>query len=326
MNNFILLYLSRQDVISLNISLKETISTIESCLKSHASGKVELPPKLGVHPRGGTYPVIHAMPAFISDNDICGLKWVSIYPSNRNIGLPQIMGLLILNDPETGIPQCVMDCSYITALRTSAVSGISVRYLAKEASETVGIIGCGVQGKFNLRAFKEVRPRLKNVRVYDINPDAARDFAAKMSQELLLDVEAVTDIKMAVQYCDIVLTATRIQEKPIIKECWFSEGSLGLGLEAGTAWEEKIFKTVDKFTVDDLEHARTYNSLGLFPGGMLKPYAQLGEVVLGMKPGRIHDKERILSINVGMALTDIALGQKVYQLAKANHVGSQLLL
>jgi ornithine cyclodeaminase/alanine dehydrogenase-like protein (mu-crystallin family) len=317
-------YLSQEDIISLKISMKEVIKVIEEALKAHALAKVEMPPKPGIHPRKDSF--IHAMPAFIKTNGACGIKWVSGYPGNREKGLPQILGLLILNDDETGVPKCVMDCAWITAVRTAAVSAVSVRYLARKNADTVGIIGAGVQGRFNLMAFKEVLPNLKRVKIYDINDEYAKRFASQMSEELNLDIEVTKGVKYAVHNSDVVLTATQRLERPIIANDWFQKGSLGMGLEVARAWDKEILSTVDKFVTDDISQARYFDSQGAFPGGMPKPYAQLGEIVLGQKAGRQSNDERILAFNIGMALVDIAVGQEVFKKAKAKGVGQELLL
>jgi len=98
------------------------------------------------------------MPAFIPAMNAAGVKWVSGYPGNQQKGLPYINGLLILNDPETGLPLSVMDCAWITAMRTAAASAVSAKYLARPESSTIGILACGVQGHTNLEAIDVLFP------------------------------------------------------------------------------------------------------------------------------------------------------------------------
>ena len=87
---------------------------------------------------------IHAMPAYIPALRSIGIKWVGGYPENQNRGLPYITGLIVLNDDETGIPLTVMDCTWITGMRTGAATALAAKYLARPDSETVGILGCGL--------------------------------------------------------------------------------------------------------------------------------------------------------------------------------------
>jgi len=121
------LYLSRADVERVNVSMRETIEALEQMFKEKGEGRVEMPPKPGIHPRQDAF--IHAMPAYIPSMESAGIKWVSGYPQNKDKALPYITGLLILNDPETGIPTAVMDCtaeSYTTAGAGGTTSGFSV--------------------------------------------------------------------------------------------------------------------------------------------------------------------------------------------------------
>lgn len=146
------LYLSQGNVEKVGLSMAEIIDVVEKGFFELGHGRVEMPPKPGIHPGEGGDNFIHAMPAYIPAMNSAGIKWVSGYPGNTAKGLPYIAGLLILNDPETGLPKCVMDCVWITAMRTAAASAISAKYLARSDSSTIGILACGVQGFTNLEA------------------------------------------------------------------------------------------------------------------------------------------------------------------------------
>jgi ornithine cyclodeaminase/alanine dehydrogenase len=119
------LYLNRDQVAGLLPSIGEQINLVERWYLSRAAGTVELPPKPGIHPRPDAF--IHAMPAYLKDRDVAAVKWVAGYPRNQERGLPYISGLIVLNDPETGLPLAVMDAAEITAARTAAASGVCIR-------------------------------------------------------------------------------------------------------------------------------------------------------------------------------------------------------
>ena len=123
-----ILYLSRADVEHTNVSMSEVIDALAVAFREHGLGHTEMPPKPGIHTQPDAF--IHAMPAYIPALHSAGLKWVGGYPTNQAKGLPYISGLLILNDDETGIPLAVMDCSWITAMRTGAASALSARSTA----------------------------------------------------------------------------------------------------------------------------------------------------------------------------------------------------
>ena len=145
------LYLSQEDILSLRLSQSQILDSIERVLRSHGETKVQMPPKPGIFPRKGRYNYLHAMPAFVEDLDICGIKWLARASHNPEVhNLPQFTGFQILNDPETGLPLCVMDCRWITVARTTAVSVITARLCTNENPRTLAILGCGLQGRFFL--------------------------------------------------------------------------------------------------------------------------------------------------------------------------------
>src|SRR5580765_2142752 len=126
---FEILYLSRADVIDVGLSMQEIIRAVEEMFREKGEGRVEMPPKPGIHTQPDAF--IHAMPAYIPALKSAGIKWASGYPGNQKRGIPYITGLLILNDPETGIPLAVMDCAWITAQRTGAATAVAAKYLAR---------------------------------------------------------------------------------------------------------------------------------------------------------------------------------------------------
>src|SRR4030043_235317 len=150
MKNPQILFLPQADVTKVKLEMRTIIDLLEQAFMEKGRGKVEMPPKPGVHTMPDAF--IHAMPAFIPALKSAGIKWVSGYPENYKRGLPYISGLLILNDVETGIPYAVMDCAWITAYRTGAASALAAKYLARPESATVGILACGVPGRTNLEA------------------------------------------------------------------------------------------------------------------------------------------------------------------------------
>ena len=134
-------YLSRSDVEEVAPAMKDIIDALEGAFAEKAEGRTEAPPKPGIHPRKEAF--IHAMPAYVPKAQAAGIKWVGGFPSNLDVGLPYITGILVLNDPETGFPIAVMDCTWITAKRTGAASALGAKYLARPDSSVMGVCGCG---------------------------------------------------------------------------------------------------------------------------------------------------------------------------------------
>jgi ornithine cyclodeaminase/alanine dehydrogenase len=319
-----LIYLSQEDILGINLSWKEIIDLVGEGLKEHGRGRVENPPKPGIHSRKNSF--IHAMPAYFRDLNIGGIKWVSGFPDNREHELPQILGLLILNDMSTGVPLCVMDCRWITAVRTAAVTAITAKYCARGDTSILGIIGAGVQGRYNLLALKEIISGIRKVKIFDINKKAAEKYQDEFSQKLGVEILICEDVESVAKGSDIIITATQKLEKPLIKNEWFDKGSLGFGLEASRAWYGDAILQADKFITDDWEQTKYFREQGAFPDGLPRLYAELSGIVCGDKVGRENDDERILAINIGLALEDIIVANRVYEIAKDKKIYKKLLL
>ncbi|MBN1853597.1 MAG: ornithine cyclodeaminase family protein [Pirellulales bacterium] len=155
------LYLSQEDVIGVEMPMADVITVVEDALTEHGLGYYENPPKPALHPLPQAYS--HAMPGYLSRKKVAGIKWVSGFFGNPEIDLPSLMGLTVLNDVETGQPLAVMDCGWITAMRTGEVSGVATKYLALPDVTSIGVVGTGVQGHVNVLAIAEVAPSLQLV-------------------------------------------------------------------------------------------------------------------------------------------------------------------
>jgi ornithine cyclodeaminase/alanine dehydrogenase-like protein (mu-crystallin family) len=318
------LYLSKKDVETINLPMKKIIEALESMFVEKGHGRVEMPPKPGIHTQADAF--IHAMPAFIPSLKSAGMKWVSGYPQNQAKGLPYITGLLILNDPETGLPISVMDCTWITAQRTGAATAVAAKYLARPESANVGIIACGVQGRSHLEALQCLFP-IKKVKAYDLYPQVARDFAKEMSRKLDLEIEPVTKIEEAVRHLDIVVTSGPILKKPtpLIEAGWLAEGAFASPVDFDSLWQGGALHQVDKLITDDHAQMDYYRRVGYFQNTP-KPYADLGEIVAKKKPGRENAQERTMAINLGIALDDMATAIHIYKSALESGVGLKLPL
>ena len=320
------LYLSRADVVSVGLTMADIVMAVEAAFREKGEGRVEMPPKPGIHPGEGDN-FIHAMPAYIPALGSAGVKWVSGYPGNQQRGLPYINGLLILNDPETGLPLSVMDCTWITGVRTGAATAVAARYLARPESSIVGVLGCGVQGRTNLEALQVVLPALGQVRAYDTAPGAARRYADEMSTRLGLDVVPADAPREAVTGCDVVVTAGPILHTPhaTIKGGWLEEGAFASLVDYDSYWDRPALNEVDKFCTDDEPQLRYHQKAGYFQG--IPPlYAEVGELVSGIKPGRTSAEERTMTANLGIALDDMAVAPLVYRRAVDQGIGTWLEL
>jgi ornithine cyclodeaminase/alanine dehydrogenase-like protein (mu-crystallin family) len=319
-----LLYLSQSDVAAVGLTMAEIIAALERMFREKGEGRVEMPPKIGIHPAPDAF--IHAMPASIPAQKAVGIKWVAGYPENSKRSLPYISGLIILNDFETGIPIALMDATWITAKRTGAATALSAKYLARPDSAIVGILGCGVQGRSNLEALKVVFP-LKKIYAYDTHADRSARYAQEMSSKLGIEAVPVTDPKQAVVNSEIVVTAGPILRKPhaTIQRGWLREGAFASLVDFDSYWHPAALHETDKFCTDDVPQLHHYRDIGYFQD--IPPiHADLGELVTGRKPGRQKPEERTMACNLGLALDDMATAPLIYQRALEKGIGMWLPL
>jgi len=325
MNSGQLLYLSQADVKAAGVTMSEVVEAVEIAFREKGQGNVEMPPKPGIHPGGGDN-FIHAMPAYVPALASAGVKWVSGFPENYKRGLPYITGLLIFNDVETGVPLAVMDCIWITGMRTGAATAVAAKALARPESSVVGVLGCGVQGRTNVEALQVLFP-LERVMAYDLDAEAARRYAGDLQARLGLEVVVVDNPRQAVSGCDLVVTAGPILKKPhaTIQAGWLDEGAFASLVDFDSYWHPAAMREADKFCTDDIGQLNYYQSVGYFQG--IPPvHADLGELVTGAKPGREVASERTMTANLGLALDDMAVAPLLYKKAVETGIGTWLPL
>lgn len=319
-----LLYLSRKDVEAVGLPMAEIIDALESMFREKGEGRVEMPPKPGIHP--GPDAFIHAMPAYIPSLRSAGMKWVSGFPGNPKKNLPYISGVLVLNDPDTGIPMAIMDATWITGQRTGAATAVAAKYLARPESSTVGILACGVQGRSNLEALSCLFD-IDRVVAYDIIRDVAERYARDMAALAQADIEVVDDPRSAVVGMDLVVTSGPILKDPdpVIEPGWLAEGAFASPVDFDSYWQGEALRQVDKLATDDLDQMEYYRGVGYFRDTP-RPFADLGEIVSGRKPGRERPEERTISMNLGLALDDMATAIRIYEKARQEGIGTRLPL
>ncbi len=317
-------YLSQNDVIDVGLTMKDAISIVEEVLTEHGLQEFENPPKPGIHTLQGAF--IHAMPGFLPRKKAAGMKWVSGYSDNFQYGLPSIMGLIVLNDPDTGQPLAVMDGGYITALRTAAVSGVSAKYLATQDACVLGIVGTGVQGRYHLLSLKEVLPRIEEIKIFDTNEPVMAEFMSVAQEHSSLNITTCSSAREVIEGADVIVTVTGHLEDRVYKEKWVKGGALVLPVHT-RGWEQALLHQADKFIVDDWQQFN--NALGGRDGyysPLPELYAELGDIVIRKKPGRENPTERIINFNFGMAVHDVFMATKVLERAKAKGIGMMLPL
>jgi ornithine cyclodeaminase/alanine dehydrogenase len=322
-------YLSQEDILSLNIPYEDVIEAVRAIMSAHGKGLCQVPPKIHVNTRDASF--LNAMPAYVKEKvEIVGLKWVAGYPKNRKKDLPVTTGLMVLNNAETGQPLAVMDCRWITAIRTAAVAAITAQYCKAADTHSMTIIGAGEQGKWNARLMKIAVPSLKKIYIDDLYESAIENYVA-IIQPLIPDVEIIPirpkeKLQSAIDDSQILITATQRGDKPIIYSEMLHKGMLGIPLES-TAWEGKIYsRFADRFVCDDWDLVQVYLRDGKYTDGLPEAYELLGKIINGDAVGRANEEEFVIASSHGIALSDIALAQVIYDKATEQKVGTVLPL
>jgi len=310
-----MLFLSDGDVAGL-LTMEETVDAVEEAFREYAEGRVVMPPRstIMVPGYGGS---ISFMPSYLSGLDAQATKIISIYPGNRERGLPTTAAWLVVNDPATGEVKAFMEATYLTAMRTGAITGVAARYLAPEDASTVAVFGAGAQGRTQAWAACTVRA-VERVYVYDVYPEARRRFAEEMTGKLGVEVVAASSGEEACRDADIVLTATT-SSVPVISRGWLKDRVHVSAIGAFYPdWRELDTATVaeSKLVIDDRE------GIMLEAGDVLIPiregaiteghiYAELKELVSGRKRGRTPEDGITVFKSVGIAIQDSSVANLV---------------
>jgi len=310
-------YLSRADVEAVGLSALEVIDILEGAFRAKRAGDVEMPPKVGVHPREDAF--IHAMPAYLADTDAVGLKWVAGYPSNQPLGIPYIHGLFVLSDAGSGRPLAVMDATWITEIRTAAASMLGIRALAERPVEALGIIGCGRQGNAHLELAKEVFTDLAHVALFDRHTERA---SALASAHPALDVRVAAAAEEVA--ADVVITTAAIvrdPQRPLRRE-HLSGATVACAVDFDASLSEDLFEDAALFVVDDVPQYRHYVEQGYFGGYPGDPI----ELCDALDPQARHPSGLRVFVPLGIALEDVAVADEINRRAAATGLGTELPL
>lgn len=302
-----LLYLDAAAVRRTLPTVEEQVDLLAGVYRAMAHGRVENPPKLGVHPRPDAF--LHAMPAHLRDGDVTALKWVGAYPSNRARGLPSISGLIVLNDSATGLPLAVMDGTEITAVRTAAASGVTIRHLAHPGWQRVAILGYGEQGRRHLAVVRELAPQAK-VRIY----------GGPRHTGQVDDAEVAPDARTAVEGADVVVTAGPMSQDPDrrVAPSWLEPRCLVLPVDFSAYVRADLAGLADLLVTDDVEQFERYRELGHFEGWPA-PDRSLGEALEVEPAGDLR-----ISCSLGVGAVDAAVAATVLARARAEGLGVEL--
>ncbi len=312
------------------VSLKETITAVESAFKMKGLGNVQMPAKQYVimEKYNGD---LRTMPAYLEETEVATVKVVNSHPENRQYGLPTVMATIILVDPKTGAPSAIMAGTWITALRTGAAGAVAAKHLANRNPKTVGLIGAGAQAKTQLMGLQVVFDTIGQVRVWDINPKASAKYVKTMQQKYAeLDILSVEKIKNATQNKDIVVTTTP-SRKPLVSAEWIDQGTHINCIGADAPGKQEVDSNIllkSKIVIDDWEQGSHGGEINvpLSKGILTKEdiWGDICEIVAGLKQGRTSTEEITVFTSTGLAIQDAATANIAYHNALKENVGKEI--
>lgn len=321
-----LLYLSKADVVGLDISHDTVLDAVRRALIEHGHKRYEMPAKIGVHPYDDVF--YHAMPAFLPELNVVGAKWIECYPRNpREFGLPQTTGLLCLNDVETGVPLAMMDCSWLTAVRTPAVTVLMAEHLAGDAAR-FGMFGAGVQGREHVSYAAHHLKNLEEIVVFDKFPDVAERLVTDLQRRVDVPLRVGDSVEQMVKECEVLSSATIVVREPqrVVRDEWVSKGQTIIPCDLNSFWDPATALRADRYITDSIDEHDLFVEMGYYPGGSPTIAAETGEVLAGLKPGRTSSDQLIVNSNIGMAVCDMAVAQAILEAALAAGAGTTLRL
>jgi len=310
------------------VSIDEILDVIETSMYLYEKKEFHMPQRLHVDHEENT---LLLMPCFTKD--CFGTKLVTLFPGNPEKHIPVLNGIMVLNDAQTGVPLALLNGAALTALRTAAVGAVSIRHLAPDNTQTVGIIGAGVQGFYQALAACTTR-HLTDIFIYDLYLEKALALRDKLS-------EMIPDVKLHQAACaedllensQVVITATNSLEPvlPDKEELLAGKHFVGIGSYKPNMREfpRALFNLLKNVFIDT-EHALHES------GDLIVPLQNnwirqeqvmtLGRFLLENKSREEVKRETTLFKSVGMALFDVCASKLIYDKAIQKGIGQKIIL
>lgn len=332
MSNITIKTISQEDVALIFKGNSNAIyDIIEDSFKKYLASDIIMPDKISQIFDPVSQNRINCMPATLIAEKICGMKWVSVFPSNAPKGIQNVTGIMLLSELETGFPIAVIDGTLSTKMRTAAVGCTAAKYLAPSKVETIGIIGAGEEARMHFTLLKHMFPTVKECRVSSLNTEIEQGFIDKF-KDIVPDVEFITcdnNSYLCANDADIIVTAISGQ-CPVLKATDITKGCLYIHVGG---WEDEygVAQKADKIVCDDWEVVkhRSQTLCRMYKEGLLKDediYANLSELIAGNKVGRENDDEFIYFNSVGLSYIDINFANYIYKEAIRQGLGQDVVI
>lgn len=294
------------------------IEILEEIYAGVSGGNIENHPKFSLRlsgdPRKLQY--LNSMPAYLPVKGYAGIKWASVNSENSMHGMPTVMGMIILNDPDNGYPLAVMDGGYISSWRTGVTTGMCAYYFADRTSQVLTVIGPGENNFHALEYLLPRMPRLTTVHVIGRRRERATRFARQFAERYRPIAFRVADDASVLAGSDIILVSTNARQS-LLDEVRLKEGVCVVGANGFVDLGTRFLGQIDLIVYDQrraaLKRLAEWGTVDL----SLFDSVELGEAIA---QGGVHRrKQRILAVPVGLAVIDLAIAAHVYENAANEH-------
>src|SRR5713101_4054436 len=323
-------YLSGPDIDRLALDDQAILDAVEAGLRAQGLGQAVIEPRVHLEPDPAFRGHFNVLRGYLAPQRLAGVKIVGDYVENYRRGLPSEMALLNLFDPETGMPVALLDATLITEMRTGALTALGAKYLARRDSSILGHVGARGTAYWNVRLLDRLFD-FAEIRVHSLRRESRESFARLLEADLGKPVRVTESWEDCLRGADIMVEASRLERpEPRLETRWVEPGCLVIPYGTISAVELTLTDVMDKIVVDDWGQARAGRFGALrahVDTGRLSEktlHAELCQIVVGERPGRESDDERILFWHRGLSLSDIAFGHALLEKARAMGVGRRL--
>lgn len=310
------------------MTLPDYVAAVETAFHAYGLGHAETPRPVHIGAAQGAFHVKSA--SLTLDRLYVAVKVNGNFPGNPvRHGLPTIQGVVALCDGNDGTVLAVMDSIEVTLRRTAAATALAARHLALASTETIGLCGCGAQGRAQLEALAAVmHPR--RILVWDVDEDKARQLADSMTSMLSLGVHSVASAQEATRQSHVIVTATTART-PFLAPAMVPPGAFVAAVGADNPDKSEIAPELmagAKVVVDLIDQAATMGDLhhAIVAGAMTaaRVHAELSDIIVGRKAGRTSNDETIVFDSTGAGIQDVATAVAIWKRAIAEDVGSAI--
>jgi ornithine cyclodeaminase len=327
-----LVFLSKQDVDELALSIPDVLEAVEAAVRAQGDGAVTLDPRVQHVPDPdypGHFNVLRGTVWPLGDHGISGVKVVGDFHGNYEHGLPSELALVTLYDPRTGVPLAVVDATEITDRRTGGLTALGARHLARKDAKVLGHLGARGTAFPNVTMLDELFD-FDEIRVTSKRPESREAFGRQLEAALGKPIRVVETIEEAVRGADIVVEATRLTAPEVLLPTeWLAPGTLLVTYGVHSILDLDVIGAADKVVVDDWQQMKPGGRFGALrahvEAGLLNEenlHGELHEILAGRKPGRERDDELILFWHRGLSITDVALGHLLLERARERGLGT----